>query len=217
MSTTTVELPLFPLDLVHFPGTVLPLHIFEPRYRQLIQDCQIEQKPFGIVLLQKMPEQNLELPHLVGTLATIQNLAPLPDGRYDLMALGLTRFRILDQRRDKPYLSGLVELFEDEPEPLASIAGYQQRAQQLFEHYLSLLLEAADGQEILDQMPSGAEALSYVIASLLDINNEEKQTLLELTSSKQRLLEEIVLLRREVPFMRAILSRSLTQEQAMLN
>ncbi len=107
MSASAIELPLFPLNVVLFPGVVLPLHIFEPRYRQMIADCQVDQRPFGIVLAQPGSEPLQEIPYSVGTMVEIRDLHSMEDGRYVLMAMGIKRFRILSHHRQKPYLSGL--------------------------------------------------------------------------------------------------------------
>ncbi|HEY6286781.1 MAG TPA: LON peptidase substrate-binding domain-containing protein, partial [Ktedonobacteraceae bacterium] len=99
-----IELPLFPLDVVLFPGEDLPLHIFEPRYRLMINECYEQKKPFGIVLRRPNSEHLKEEPYSVGTMAEIEVLDRLEDGRMNLIARGLQRFRILDQHREKPYL-----------------------------------------------------------------------------------------------------------------
>src|SRR2546422_11327364 len=89
MSAGAIELPLFPLNVVLFPGVVLPLHIFEPRYRQMIADCQEQITPFGIVLARPESQPLLEEPYPVGTMAEIRELDRLEDGRYVLMADGV--------------------------------------------------------------------------------------------------------------------------------
>src|SRR6266566_3545395 len=108
MTASAIELPLFPSDVVLFPGVVLPLHIFEPRYREMIADCRRRKKPFGVVLARPGSLPLLEEPYPVGTMAEIRELDQLEDGRYILMAIGVQRFRILSQHRERPYLSGLV-------------------------------------------------------------------------------------------------------------
>lgn len=217
MSTAAVELPLFPLNVVLFPGTVLPLHIFEPRYRQMIVDCQREGKPFGVVLARPESEYLREVPHRVGTMAEINNLDQLEDGRYILMAVGTKRFRILSQHNDKPYLSGLVELYEDALETGNALFEQVEQARDLFGNYLRLLIQDAGEQEILANIPDEAEELSLFVASFLDVQDEQKQHFLEMTSTQQRLGEEIDILRREVPFMRQILARNLSDDRARLN
>jgi len=132
MSASAIELPLFPLNVVLFPGVVLPLHIFEPRYRQMIVDCQQQEQPFGIVLARQDSVHLQEEPYSVGTMAEIRDLNRLEDGRYVLMALGLQRFRILSQHRQKPYLSGIVELYEDITDPVKDLEIHLKLAQDLF-------------------------------------------------------------------------------------
>jgi len=203
-----IELPLFPLNVVLFPGAELPLHIFELRYRQMINECQEQQKPFGVVLARPESEFLREEPYSIGTMAEIEALDRLEDGRINLIAKGLQRFRILSQHREKPYLSGLVELYEDLSEPEESLLIYANQARDLFNSYLEILLEVVGKQDIEFSLPSVPEELSHFIAYLLDVQDEQKQHLLELTSTQQRLQEEINALRREVPFMREVLSMS---------
>jgi Lon protease-like protein len=217
MSAAAIELPLFPLNLVLFPGTVSPLHIFEMRYRQMIVDCQRDEKPFGIVLARPESEHLNEKPYSVGTMVEIRNLDRLEDGRYTLMAVGTKRFRIVSERHDKPYLSGLVELYEDDAEPEHAWLPAMQQARDLFGEYLGMLLEASEDKDVEANLPEEAENLSYFIAYFLDIQEERKQQFLELTSTRQRLQEEVAILRREVPFMRQILSKNLSEDLTRLN
>src|SRR5947209_3476725 len=215
---STIELPLFPLNVVLFPGTVLPLHIFEPRYRQMIMDCQREDKSFGIVLVKPESQFLQEIPYQVGTMIEMRELHQLADGRYVLMALGIKRFRIINQHREKPYLSGTVELFDDVAEPSEQLASLAQQVQYLFEDYLDLVLKASGEEKTIEvPLPDEPEELSHFIAYFLDLQEDLKQHLLELTSTQQRLQEEITILRREVPFMRQILAKNSTHERTMLN
>ena len=92
----TIELPLLPLDVVLFPGEDLPLHIFEPRYRLMINECIEQKTSFGIVLVRPNSEHLKEEPYAVGTMANIEVLDRLEDGRMNLIARGLQRFRILE-------------------------------------------------------------------------------------------------------------------------
>src|SRR5437016_13471378 len=107
MAARSSELPLFPLNVVLFPGVVLPLHIFEPRYRQMIADCQEQTTPFGIVLARPESKPLLEEPYPIGTMAEIRELDRREEGRYVLMAVVIQRFGILSQHRGKPYLRAL--------------------------------------------------------------------------------------------------------------
>jgi|SRR2546426_4513459 Lon protease-like protein len=217
MTTDAIELPLFPLDVVLFPGMVLPLHIFEPRYRLMVAECIRQGKPFGVVLVRPESEPLKEEPYLVGTMAEIRDLDALEDGRMNIMTIGLKRFRILDQSRDKPYLSGVVQPFEDTVEPEQELIPFAMQARELFSSYLELFLDAEDEKDVLTNLPIDPEDLSHFIAYILDVQHEQKQHFLELTSTLQRLQEEVAILQREIPFMRQILSPRISPDQSMLN
>ena len=201
-----IELPLFPLDVVLFPGEDLPLHIFEPRYRLMMNECYEQKKPFGIVLMRPNSEHLKEEPYSVGTMAKIELLDRLEDGRMNLIARGLQRFLILELHHQKPYLSGHVEVFEDRAEQNQTQKDYANQAGELFNAYLQVLIEVIGKEAIEFALPTAPEDLSHFIAYFLDVSNERKQQLLELTSTTQRLEEEIDILRHEVPFMRQMLS-----------
>ncbi len=203
-----IELPLFPLNVVLFPGENLPLHIFEPRYRLMINECYQGEKPFGIVLMRPESEHLQEEPYPIGTMAEIVALDRMEDGRMNLIARGLQRFRILSQHREKPYLSGWVEVFKDIAGREKTLLTYVNQARELFDSYLQVLLEVVGKQDIDFNLPTAPEELSHFIAYFLDVQNERKQQFLELTSTKQRLVEEIDILRRELPLMRQMLSIS---------
>jgi Lon protease-like protein len=219
MPTSPIELPLFLLDVVLFPGMVLPLHVFEPRYRQMITECHEQDKPFGVVLARPESVHLQEEPHSIGTLAEIRDLDKLPDGRFVLMAVGLQRFRILSQHRQKPYLSGIVNLFADTAEPLDDLVFSAKMARNLFSNYLEMLLEAANepDRDFSSTLPGNPEELSHFIAYFLEIPNEQKQRYLEMTSTRQRLQEVIAVLRREVPFMHQIMQHSTDKGRSSLN
>jgi Lon protease-like protein len=203
-----IELPLFPLNVVLFPGENLPLHIFEPRYRLMINECYEGEKPFGIVLVRLESKHLQEEPYPIGTMAEIVVLDRFEDGRMNLIARGLQRFRILSQHRQKPYLSGLVEVYEDIVGQEQTLTIYAEQARELFTSYLKILLEVVGKQDIEFNLPSIPEELSHFIAYFLDVQNERKQQFLELTSTSQRLEEEIDILRHELPVMRQMLSAS---------
>src|SRR5579859_2611631 len=102
MEDELLEIPLFPLGLVLFPGMVQPLHIFEPRYREMMNRCLDGAGTFGITLA--MPESVLlhEVPARVGVLARILDYHRLPDGRFNLLTVGGRRFEIVEMMRDRP-------------------------------------------------------------------------------------------------------------------
>lgn len=217
MSIKSIEIPLFPLNVVLFPGMVLPLHIFEPRYRQMIADCQQQELEFGVVLVQPESTFLREEPYAIGTMAEIRDLDRMEDGRLNIIAMGTRRFRILSQHRKKPYLSGLVEFYEDVSEPFDDLLSTDKQARSLFADYIDLLLKAANEKDVKAELPPDPEALSYFIAYFLDLEREQQQHFLELTSTLQRLKEETAILRREVPFLRQILSKQVPKNRSMLN
>lgn len=217
MSITSIEIPLFPLHVVLFPGMVLPLHIFESRYRQMIADCQRQEIEFGVVLAQSDSKHMQENTYTVGTMAEIRDLDRLEDGRLNIITIGTKRFQIVSQHRKKPYLSGLVEPYEDVAEPFDDLLFAGKQAQTLFKEYIELLLQAANETNVKADLPSDPEDLSYFIAYFLDLQQEQQQQLLECTSTLRRLKEELAILRREVPFLRQILSRSFPRSRSILN
>ena len=217
MSIKSIEIPLFPLNVVLFPGMVLPLHIFEPRYRQMIADCQQQELEFGVVLVQPESTFLREEPYAIGTMAEIRDLDRMEDGRLNIIAMGTRRFRILSQHRKKPYLSGLVEFYEDVSEPFDDLLSTDKQARSLFADYIDLLLKAANEKDVKAELPPDPEALSYFIAYFLELEREQQQHFLELTSTLQRLKEETAILRREVPFLRQILSKQVPKNRSMLN
>src|SRR2546430_16200345 len=104
------ELPIFPLPIVLFPGTPQPLHVFEPRYRQLLADCLAADRRFGIAYVPAEPEpgsEPLPRPGDVGCVALIQNTQALPDGRANILTVGGRRFVLIDWvGPDRPYRVG---------------------------------------------------------------------------------------------------------------
>lgn len=168
------ELPLFPLNVVLFPGMLLPLHIFEPRYRRMLNLCVEEEIPFGLVLA-----TNDELPHRVGVAAHIQQIERLADGRSNIITLGQERFRVTDFRHDFPYLVASVEEWPCPAQRGPHLAAYTAAARQAFGDYLDAL-RGAIGQDIsVDEMPDEPDTLAYLIAVVLQVSLEQKQALLE--------------------------------------
>ena len=98
-----MELPLFPLNTVLFPGTPITLHIFEPRYLELMEMCEQTQQPFGVVLIQEGQEAlgPLATPYPIGCTAEIARVERLPDGRMNILAVGVERFEIHELDYDK--------------------------------------------------------------------------------------------------------------------
>jgi Lon protease-like protein len=199
----TTEMPLFPLNTVLFPGMVLPLHIFEPRYREMINTCVDEQRQFGVVLI----EQGVEAggparPHTIGTAARISRVEHLPDGRMDITVVGTHRFQVLELDTRKPYLVGTVRKLPvvNSHTRLAEQMARRVRPQVL--SYVELLSDASDTRLRLDRLPDDPKALAVLVAIALQVDNEEKQRLLEATGVPEMLHLEYRLLSKELMLLR---------------
>ncbi len=193
------DIPLFPLHVVLFPEMPLPLHIFEPRYRELVLRCREENSPFGITLIQSGAEIGAEaVPRQVGTLARIAQFEELPDGRMNILAFGEGRFRITRTFHDKPYLSASVEPIAEEPAEASALQADYDRVARLFRTYLETLFAMSGRTLSTLQLPPDPEFLSFAVASVLQVPPHEKQSLLETTETSRRLQREIELLRLEI-------------------
>ncbi len=197
--TDVMELPLFPLNTVLFPGQVLPLHIFEDRYRLMIRRCLSQDLPFGVVLIRRGREVGEAAePHPIGTMARIIESTHLPDGTMDILVVGTERFRILRLLHDQPYLRGEVEHFPmAEPDDEAVVAGLAQRVRMQVTRYIELIAEAAGLQIQVGAMPDTPQQVGYLAAVALQIDNDEKQELLGCSSLHKILVNEVALLSRE--------------------
>lgn len=195
MTEALFEVPLFPLNVVLFPGMALPLHIFEIRYRQMVADCLADRAPFGVTLAMPDSVHDQETPALVGTLARIADYEELPDGRFNLLALGTRRFAIVEQRRERSYLTGLVRPLQDDgAEPETECV---QAARAALYTYLRLVLALVGSEHRQIEVPTEPEELSYLIGICLTCEDCEKQRLLEVTSVEERLRQGVTLLRKE--------------------
>jgi Lon protease-like protein len=201
------DLPLFPLNVVLFPRMPLPLHIFESRYREMIGICLRDEIGFGVVLIKEGDEVGgPATPNAVGTVARILDVKKFPDGRLNLVTMGVVRFRILQTNTDHSYLSGEVERWEDEMGDTTLLPRVTHVAHQLFIEYMADLMELANAEPGSKQLvaPLDPQVLSYTIATNLQISNEEKQALLEMDTVEARLRHEVTLLEREREFLRRV-------------
>ncbi len=154
-----MEIPLFPLHAVLVPGAPLPLHVFEPRYRALVTDCLAAGAPFGVVCISAGREVGAGSVSFaaVGTLAEIREVSRYPDGRFDIVTIGTTRFRLTGVLGDrKPYLVGIGELLPEVPGDAERSARLARRVRSRFVRYLQLLQPEADGGEGADEATADA-------------------------------------------------------------
>ena len=198
-----VEIPLFPLKTVLFPGAMLPLQIFEERYRLMIGRCLQEEAPFGVVLIRSGEEVGGPAdPFDVGTTARITRSQRLDDGRLHIITVGRQRFRIQRTMHDQPYLTGVVELLSDEDEEAPGVAAAAERVRELFAEYMHVTL-ALNGEWIRNVgMPQRPGALADHVAARLAIDARTKQRLLEELSVPRRLAIEQRLLQNGVVLLR---------------
>lgn len=193
-----MRLPLFPLKAVLFPGATEALHIFEPRYREMIGRCLEHDEPFGVSLILEGEEAGAPaVPHRIGTEAGIIASQRYPDGRYDIVVEGRRRFEILNLDRTRPYLRAEVRILE-EPEG-AEDADLAEAVAKLFEGVLESL--ELSGQAVIDETWKNLDArsLSYKVASVLPVGTAAKQELLEIPDTAARLkriAEALMALRR---------------------
>jgi Lon protease-like protein len=216
-------LPLFPLSAVLFPGMRLPLHIFEERYRLLVQHLEAQPEPrrFGVVAIRKGREvgrDGITALNEIGCVAAVRQIAPREDGRYDLAAVGTDRFRLLRVDDSRPYFQGEVELLGDDSVPGAgpgedpanvaqALAFATSRVQAGFRSYLNALADRGGGVISVADLPDEPILLSYVVGAAMIIDLPERQSLLAAPSALDRLRLERSLLARETAILRATTSR----------
>ncbi|TMF60715.1 MAG: peptidase S16 [Chloroflexi bacterium] len=205
-------LPLFPLGSVLFPGALMPLHIFEPRYRLLIRRCMERHHPFGIVLIRSGSEVDPRAePYDVGTEAKIVAESPLPDGRSYIVTRGERRFAVENLIPDaEPYLVGQVRYLDEADGDGA--ASHASVALEALGSYLLAVVAVTDdsrgeralADDLRDALPRD---LAYRIAGSLAVDAPQQQALLELETASARLKEETRILNRETELLRDLLVR----------
>ncbi|WP_432511987.1 LON peptidase substrate-binding domain-containing protein [Kineococcus sp. SYSU DK001] len=210
------RLPLFPLGSVLFPGLVLPLNVFEPRYRLLVQDLvgeggldgeldEDDVRGFGVVAIKaghEVGSDNVQALHSVGCVALVRDVTETEDGRYEIVTVGASRFRVvgIDESAGTPYLTGLVEPFGDDDVEdddgdgrLTVLADSVSRA---FDEY----------RDVLDiggaEAPDDPRVLSYLVAAAVVLDLDQRQRLLEAPDTATRLQAELDVLRRETTLIR---------------
>jgi Lon protease-like protein len=196
------ELPLFPLGTVLFPGLVLPLHVFEERYRALVRRLvelpEGTPREFGVVAIRRgweVDQQGVLTLHDVGCTAQVRQVTAHPDGRYDLTTVGTRRFAVRRVDADRePYLLADVDWLDETPGPDEEVDRLVPTILDLFQRYLRLVRPAQLGE----QVPEDATVLSHVIAATAALSLDERQALLAAPDTAARLRAERSLLRREV-------------------
>jgi len=187
-----MELPLFPLNSVLFPGASLPLHIFEDRYKLMIGRCLQSGSPFGVLLIRSGNDVGEAAePFEVGTTARIVRVQHLDEGRMNLVCLGEQRFRLLKTLHDTPYLVGEVERLDSTDSEGEDMTELAETVGALFAEYYRLYLAASNQWARQIGMPGGAAALADFVGSRLAVSLWTKQRLLEELSVRRRLEAEL--------------------------
>jgi len=202
--------PLFPLRTVLVPGLVLPLHIFEPRYRLMMRtlaDSPEEERGFGIVAVRPGCSESDGRAGIyqIGTMARITKMEALPDGRYDIVTVGARRFTIEDLDDGLPYTRAHVRLHEEpvgEPARTRTLAG---DAVRLLGEYRDVIAGwGVIRMAHIDNLPEDPVVLSYLVASAIVTDLPERQALLGIEDAEQRLESVCAVLRREIGVMSAL-------------
>lgn len=206
------SLPLFPLGTVLLPDTSLPLHIFEPRYRQLTVDLvtgAVPGRSFGVVALRQGFQEGAgskQHVHQIGCSAVLREARRLPDGRFDILTRGEKRFRLLDiDDASAPYLVGQVEWLPDDDPPAEQqmmLPMLAHSARQAHRRYCATAWQHGDWDEPPEGVP--VSALPHLLAADCLLTLEDRQAVLEERCPADRLRLVRNLLVREAAFLRTL-------------
>jgi Lon protease-like protein len=178
------RLPIFPLDVVLFPGTALPLHIFEPRYRRMLADCLEGEGRFGIV--PTAPLHDAPPPGTVGSLGGIRAVQELPDGRSHIVVEGETRFLLVRYLEEgTPYHLALVQEFDETPESLPD-EDEATAMRLLYTQYRELIRNLSETELDEPELSADPVIASFQVAAGLEADFAVQRTLLETRSTTER-------------------------------
>jgi Lon protease-like protein len=198
----------------------LYLHIFEPRYRQMIGECVRESRPFGVVLIRSGSEvgSSAEI-YSVGTTATITHVRRLEGGEMDIATVGTDRFRVLSTHNEKPYLTGIVEDFPLDQSGTEIAVNIARRVGATMQRYLNIFATlkrhsnlfggVGDVDLKLEQMPDDPTTLAYLTAFVLNMPMKDKQQLIEIPDLLTLLRTERKMLYREAEILKLLVENGL--------
>ncbi|EQB63106.1 MAG: hypothetical protein RBG1_1C00001G0685 [candidate division Zixibacteria bacterium RBG-1] len=197
MAEKIVNLPVFPLFTVLFPKATLPLHIFEDRYKRMINSCIENQTNFGVVLIKSGVEVGgSAVPFSIGTEAKITQVKRLEQGKMNLVVLGTKKFTVKEIVQTEPYLLAKVSYLPAEPFK-QNLVTLMQQVEELLDQYLNLVAFIS-GQALPKlNWNNNAVDLSYLIPQILPISLAQKQVYLGMDNTEERLKKEILLLKKE--------------------
>jgi Lon protease-like protein len=204
-------LPLFPLGTVLFPGLVMPLHVFEDRYRQMVNDLLAGPEPrsFGVIAIRQGRETGVDgvrSLHQIGCTATIREANPHSDGGFDLVTVGGQRFRLIEVDESAAYRRAEVRLLEEEVGDAPDLEFTVKAVQEAFQIYLDALTIQGDVRVSVPDLPAEPVLLSYLVAASMIIELPVKQSLLSQPTAARRLTAERALLSRETTMLQTLAS-----------
>jgi Lon protease-like protein len=205
-------LPLFPLGTVLFPGMLLPLHIFEDRYRELMRDLLDGPEPrrFGVIAIKKGRETGIEgvsSLYEVGCTATLREAEENADGGFDVATVGTQRFRLQTLDESRAYLQGEVEFLPEDTGDSAAAGRAAHLVGQAFQAYLDVLTARGLAQVNVPELPEEPALLSYLVAASMIIDLPDRQALLAEPDSLSRLTAERAMLVRETTMLQTLTAR----------
>ena len=195
-------IPIFPLPVVQFPNAITPLQIFEPRYRKMLKDVMAKDKIFGIIYRpsvdsfvnedESLPGSDVLPLGSVGCTVEVAVSQELPDGRSNILCVGVIRYRLLQYVEGEPYQQAEVDFFEDEP-TFEDLSAEAERAKKAFNRLLLANRKIKEDRESEDEpppeLPNDPQSLSFIVTAYLDMKLDEKQELLEMIDTGERLRE----------------------------
>ena len=194
-SDELTEIPLFPLNLVLFPGMPLPLHIFEERYKAMIGDCMRYNTPFGVSLIRSGQEVGSPAdPQPIGTTTRVLRSQMLEEGRLNIMTKGERRFEVIEITQREPYVAALVKLLDETVGE--GFTGISSELTEEFTRMMRSLISLGGGYTSQVDVPENPVELSYMIAANLEAPIPVRQELLEVPTAADRLNRLIPLLKR---------------------
>jgi len=202
-------LPLFPLGTVLYPGLLLPLNIFEERYRELVRDLLDGPEPrrFGVIAIRRGRETGVDgisALYQIGCTATLREVAEQEDGRYLLVTVGTQRFRLASLDHSRPYLQGEVDLLEEEVGDEAAAGLAVHAVQRGFHGYVEALASRESVEVSVPELPDEPLLLSYLVAASMILDLSVRQDLLAEPDAERRLGAERALLARETTMLRSL-------------
>ncbi len=212
------DLPIFPLNTVLFPGMPLKLHIFEERYKLMINSCYQSGQPFGVALIKSGQEVGGRAkPFLIGCTAVITELEPLPGGRMNIVAVGRDRFVAHSFRYDQPYLVAEVDTLSLANANSTTLNTTTRSLRPWVKHYLQTLADASETKFDIQQLPDDPIQFAYLASFLLEISIEQKQNLLNIEDADELIANLRTMYRREVTLLNAMLAPQTAEDAGVFS